>query len=1076
MESNEDKKMDCKYFHTSIQRSQKIIRCIALPNKSDSHECCHVLLIYRNYAQVFNVDNSHQSVQVSTVATYPLYVPITWCCIVGEHIAAVTADAHLLMLESAPPFSRVSCHQMSTKYTPSTIPVAHCAISSSCENLVACGFTENLVLATFDSEDTPSLQRMKLPDFYVYEIAPTQDPNIFAFLVSTKSGARFLIHFELYDFTEVRRARIPDDSITITSVFNEEGYSHLVLFTSDKIIIDNSEISYDVDARVYSWFFTPTGEIILQLLNQNIIGIKVDSDCLVTRGSLPLISTFCHLSNNLLLCVSEENDSFFLPISSLSIMKAGFVDFDLLPRTSIPLTPRITSAIFHGDSLVVLSGGCGDSDHYLISAIYNTISHKSDVDKDATDHLNHLDIAKDQQIRFFSAPNDCLVVSSDKASALLKGDLQISTNPTIALGTFGDSILQVHVEGLCLMNGKNYKDSSGSKVTAATIGDGYCIASFEDGTVRLFDKDLVPKVEKKIPNAHAFAFCSNNIAIAAEPLEGGNSTVTLYSLDLIPTDDVGQLTSRAHVMLFQQSSSELFVSTLNGAVSRWIIGNDFSNSCAQIYQGEIPPLLLSYSDCVLIASNETYLFNGFQLLSIGIKQLRAICSVITNEPTSSLDYRDQNSNAIEKIYVLDDTENIRIISLDVDEKDLTFRSFPLAEMPRKAAYLDKNTVICITRQLFKDSSTPKSFLVVFRHTPDIQDIELIKSIDFNKILNDHCMLSVEAITEDEIAIGFMTGDQEYILIIIKIYFDNQASNDFKIDFQYFERLPNPTFAIRKVENIIFVGIGPHLCYLRKIQQSDENSNKKEDSNESEMIQKYQLENLGVSLPSAICFIEVSNGIIWLADRIESVFAYRYSYNEKTGLVESTKLIAVDTSPRQITSMTLINENCVVIGEKRGMITIMRLPNDDIGNKNLKWRESPLPDRGISLDTPVGQLMKIASYSVSEAVTSLLVSSKGAIFYTTLLGQIGAFIPLDKDEDYLMLLNAEMVMERLSTEEFGLTISRRFPMEKICVVSSDILDLIEHLSRSSQDKFEAATKCHIQNLFGLTCMIKQRAKF
>ena len=144
--------------------------------------------------------------------------------------------------------------------------------------------------------------------------------------------------------------------------------------------------------------------------------------------------------------------------------------------------------------------------------------------------------------------------------------------------------------------------------------------------------------------------------------------------------------------------------------------------------------------------------------------------------------------------------------------------------------------------------------------------------------------------------------------------------------------------------------------------------------------------------------------------------------------------------------------------------------------HLKWRESPLPDRGISLDAPVGQLIKIASYCVSEAVTSLLVSSKGTIFYTTLLGQIGAFIPLDKDDDYLMLLNAEMVMERLSTKEFGLTMSRRFPMEKICVVSSDILDLIEHLSRESQEKFEAQTKCHFQNLFGLTCMIKQRAKF
>lgn len=1061
MELNENKKMDCKYLHTSIQRSQKIIRCISLPNKTDSHECCHVLLIYRNYAQVFNVDNSHQTVQVSTVATYPLYVPITWCCIVGEHIAAVTADAHLLMLESTPPFSRVSCHQMTTKYTPSTIPVAHCATSSSGEYLVACGFTENLVLVTFDSDDTPSLQKMKLPDFYVYAIAPTQDPSIFAFLVSTKTGARFLIHFELYDFTEVNRTRVQDDSISITSVFNEEGYSQLVLFTSDKIIIENSDISYDVDARVYSWFFTPSGEIILQLMNQNIIGIKVNTECLVKKGSLPLISTFCHLSNNLLLCVSEEHDSFFLPISSLSIMKTGSVDFDLLPRTSIPLTPRITSAIFHDNSLIVLSGGNGDSNHYLISAIYNTISHSlNEVDINATENLIQTSIGKDQQIRFFSAPNDCLVVSSDKISVLLKGDLNISPNPTIALSTFGDSILQVHIEGLRLMNGKEYMAPSGSLVTAATIGEGYCIASFEDDIVRLFDKSLVPIVEKKIPNAHAFAFCLNNVAIAAEPLEGGNSTVTLYSLDLIPTDDVGQLKSRAYVMLFQQSSNELFVSTVNGAVSRWMIGDDFSNSCAQIYQGEIPPLLLPYSDCVLIASNETYLFNGFQLLSIGIKQLRGICSVITSNPTI-----DQNSNALEKIYVLDETDKIRVISLDVGEKDLTLRSQPLSEMPRKVANLDKNSVICITRHFYKDRNAQRSSLLVVKPTTEFLDIQT--TIDFQEAFHDHGMISVEAITENEIAIGFINNIQVYSLIIIKII-ENSITN------VYYEKFPDPPFSIRKSENVVFVGIGPQLNYLRKNQNITEGDNNND--NESEMHNQYLKESLDVYLPSVISFIEVSKGIIWLADRIESIFAYRYVYNEKTDRIESVKLIAVDTSPRQITSMTLINENCVVVGEKRGTITILRLPNDDIGKEDLKWRESPLPDRGISLNGPVGQLVKIASYCVSEAVTSLLVSSKGAIFYTTLLGQIGAFIPLDKDEDYLMLLNAEMVMERLSTEEFGLTMSRRFPMEKICVVSTDVLDLIEHLSRTSQEKFETATNCHLQSLFGLTCMIKQRAKF
>lgn len=1071
MEANEQKKMDCKYLHTSIQRSQKIIRCIALEDDSKPLEYCDVLLIYRNYAQVFNVDNSYSTVQVSTVATYPLYVPITWCCIVGEHIAAVTADAHLLMLESKPPFTRVSCHPMSTKYTPSTIPVAHCATSLGGEYLVACAFTENLVVATFDSLDHPTLQKMKLPAFFVYEVAPTQEPSIFAFLVSTKSGSKFLIHFNLDDFSEVRRLEVPIDSFSIASVFNEEGYSHLVIFTNDKIIIEGSEFCYEVDSRVYSWYATPSGEMILQLLNQKMIGITVDRECKVTKGNLSLISTFCHLSNNLLLCVSEENDSFFLPISSLSIMNNGFVDFDLLPRTSIPLTPRITSAIFHGQALVVLSGGCGDPNHFQLSAIYNTISHSwNEIDEEATNLFGQSGFEKSQQIRFFSAQNDCLIASSDMNSVSLKGGLNISSNPTIALGTFGGSILQVHCNGLRLMNGVEYTAPSGAKVTSATIRDGYCIASFEDDIVRLFDKDLVPTVEKKIPNAHAFAFCLNNIAIAAEPLEGGNSTVTLYSLDLIPTDDVGQLTSRAFNMLFQPNSNELFVSTLNGAVSRWIIGNDFSNSCAQIYQGEIPPLLIPYSDSVLIISNDSFLFNGFQLLSIGFNQLRAICPVISDPSVTaanddnflSNDYKDPNNNTLDKIYVLDNNGIIRVIALDVGEKDLSFRSQPLLEMPRKVACLNEKSVVCITRNYHKDSNSHKSFLIIVNTIPDVKEM-LQTTIDFQNFLSDYAMISVEAITENEIAIGFMTSDNNYPLIIIKVI-------DESITHAFFDTLSSPPFSIRKTKDFVLVGAGPQLLYLHRIQRDDNNDNNNNNQNE------YKIEYLNVFLPYAISFIEVSNNIIWLADRIESIFVYRYSYNEKTGLIESINLIAVDTSPRQVTSMTLINENCIAVGEKKGTITILRLPNDDIGNKDLKWRQGPMPDRGISLDTPVGQLVKIAAYCVSEAVTSLLVNSKGTIFYTTLLGQIGAFIPLDKDEDYLMLLNAEMNMERLSTEEFGLTKARRFPMEKICVVSSDIIDLIEHLSRSSQEKLEAATNCHLQGLFGLTCMIKQKAKF
>ncbi|OHS94185.1 hypothetical protein TRFO_11242 [Tritrichomonas foetus] len=1095
--------MDCKYLHTTIQRSQKILRCIALSEGDNYRDNCNILLIYSNYAEVLLVDNSHQPVDVSTISTFPLYVPITWCCIVGEHIAAITADAHLIMLEMKPPFSRVLKHQMSSKLSPSTIPVAHCAASNGGELLVSCGFTENLIVATFDSQDNPSLQTLRLPNFFVHEVVPTQDPYLFAFLVSVRTDLKYIIYFDMEQKVEKKREVVPPDSITITSVFNQEGFSKLVLFTPNKIIIkddENPDRIIDIEARVYSWFDNRSGELIVQLLDRNIVGIPIYTDDYygsdkVRRGHLPLISTFCYLSNNWLLCVSEENDSFFLPVSSLSITSTSFVDFDLLPRSTIPLLPRITSAFFHGPRLVISSGGHEEPDKYLISSFYNTIMTNSFIVDDATARFNRAGFDNDSQIRFFSA-GDKLIASSDTKSISLIGDLNISAEKTIAISKFGDNILQVYKNGLRIIenpqltfpltsqNGSKAPQASsqntpyiGSKSTpqnssqtgtkttrkiisqykseigviAAAISNDLCIASFEDDSVKLFDKDLQIIVEKKIPHAHSFAFCNNNIAIAAEPQLGGNSTVTLYSFQLNPTDDVGQLTSRAYTMLFIQSSMELFVSTVNGTVSRWTIGNDFSNSCAQIYEGTIPPLLYPYyvnseSDYVLIVSDKYFLYNGVSMLSIHLNTPHGICTIKgETESCDDIIQADLNNNVVR-------------ISLNEIVKDLAAKSAHATEMPRKTVYYDENSFVCITRRRDgKDSF--KSSLLILRDDPT--NTELILN-NVGQFQEDMGAISVEVLDKNFIAIGFVKQDNSGVIMILAV----EESTEAKL--HLFAQFISPTFAIRKVGNLIFFGVGSKLRYtsMNMINVEKQQSDTPETFDSKEITQ----------VPSAICFIEVSGDILWIGDRIESVFVYRFSLTGDGNDIKSLNLIACDTEPRQITAMCLLNETCVAIGEKNGKITILRLPNDDIGDRDLKWRLSPIPERGISLNEPVGELVKIATYSVNETVTSLLVGAKGVLFYTTLLGQIGAFVPLQNDEDYIKLSNVELITERLSTEEFGLTVLRRLPVEKRCVVSGDILDLIDRMTPESQKIIEKTCNTHWQNLFGLISIIKQKAKF
>ena len=1046
--------MDCKYLHTTIQPSQKILLCIQLQDDNASDDVCQILLVYTNYVRVLLVDNnSRQSVSVTTSNEYPLFVPITWCCIIGEHIAAISSDAHLIMLDAKPPFSRVSIHQLATNLSPSTIPVAHCASSPNGEMLVACGLTENCVVASFDSKDNPSLKKLKLPDFLIHKVVPTQEPTVFVFLVSTKKGKKFLVHFDLDTKQEKEKERreVPKDIITIASIFDSGGYSKIVLFTPTSIEIGDNV--YEVGSRVYSWFVTPSPDtddvyIIVQLLDQSVYVFFSEEHKFQPKGKLPLISTFCNLSNSLLFCISDEDAGFFLPVSSRSI--TSNLELELLPKTVLPLIPRITSAFFHKNRLVVSSGKSVDQDMYATSMIYNTISFSLD---DIGDELTiaykkfkeKIDPSDGDNIRFFVVDDEeiSLIASSKSLSMCLIGNLNISSQKTIAIGKFNNDILQIYEQGLLLLSGKQYK--APFPITAAAIGDDICVVSFKDDNVRLFDKNLNVTVEKKIPNAHAFAFCLNNIAIAADSQFGGNSTLTLYSFDLIPTDDIGQLTSHAYVMLFQPSSQELYVSTTNGTVSRWIIGNDFSNSCSLIYSGTIPPLLYRYgNDHVLIVSDKTYLFSGVQMLYANIPNPAATCTF-------------KGLNDIDKVYVVDKDESIKRITLDVGEKDFSIKSYFSKKMTRKAVYVNDNSFLSIEKPIENDKSDDMySTVSLISDTPNQVDL----TRDFNGNFDSgQIPISVECIKENLFAIGVITNESS-MLAGIRFTPTEGFSYQFSLDVE------KPVYAIKKVDDIVFFGEGNKLRILIQNFDSPDKFNT-------------SLGNVIAQVPYAVSFIEAKDNILWIGDRIESVFVYRYETDIKAGdsIITKIDLIAADVEPRQLTAMCLIDSSSVAVGEKNGRITFLRLQNDDIGDPSLKWRVSPIPDRGISLSKPVGQLIKVATYSVNEAVTSLLISPvNNSIFYTTLLGQIGAFLSLENEEDYIKLLNAELIAERLSTQEFGFTLSRKFPKEKICVVTTDILDHIDQMTPKSQQIIETSTNTHWQNLFGLICIIKQKAKF
>lgn len=76
----------------------------------------------------------------------------------------------------------------------------------------------------------------------------------------------------------------------------------------------------------------------------------------------------------------------------------------------------------------------------------------------------------------------------------------------------------------------------------------------------------------------------------------------------------------------------------------------------------------------------------------------------------------------------------------------------------------------------------------------------------------------------------------------------------------------------------------------------------------------------------------SSKFVWIVDRTQSLFCFKSYENEVTqhSLLE---LVAVDTEQRQITAIAALNGHQVVIGDKFGCISVLRLPDCSVWSGN-----------------------------------------------------------------------------------------------------------------------------------------------
>ena len=194
-------------------------------------------MIFKNYAQYVKISKENQQISIDP-EIYPFGAEIRFVIPIGNHLAVITATNLLLMVESKPPFKRVIVKELSFGCSPLTSPIAFCTASASGENLVACGYAGQAVVASFDSSDTPTLTNITLPDnIVVHSVVATQNPEEFIMLITVLSSMKkYLIKINVNDNNVSQYTLVSPTVRQLVTVFDQDNYGKQYLFADNQFI------------------------------------------------------------------------------------------------------------------------------------------------------------------------------------------------------------------------------------------------------------------------------------------------------------------------------------------------------------------------------------------------------------------------------------------------------------------------------------------------------------------------------------------------------------------------------------------------------------------------------------------------------------------------------------------------------------------------------------------------------------------------------------------------------------------------------------------------------------------------
>jgi splicing factor 3B subunit 3 len=220
-------------------------------------------------------------------------------------------------------------------------------------------------------------------------------------------------------------------------------------------------------------------------------------------------------------------------------------------------------------------------------------------------------------------------------------------------------------------------------------------------------------------------------------------------------------------------------------------------------------------------------------------------------------------------------------------------------------------------------------------------------------------------------------------------------------------------------------------------------------------QKRLLRKCEARFPSFIVSLQAQGWRITVGDAHESVFYVLYRHEENQFVT-----FADEPQPRSVSTHCFLDYDTVAVADRYGNFSVMRLPATvseaaESDGSALVVKRDGVFDSGNALE-------KLAEFYVGETIVSLqkaafVHGAREAIYYVTVSGAIGVFIPFAQRNDALLSQNLELFMR---TEEPAMMLGRdhlAFRSSYSPVKSVIDGDLCEHLQSLTSDRKHTASQ-------------------